>query len=96
VSGDVMMCRWGVAKDQTVGKRVKLAVTNYRGFMQGLLIRFWVNGQYKTRTTGAVIFVSLRLNVISVLYLKDVWLEWEEMSPAGEEGVGIGGQLPPK
>jgi len=35
-----------------------------------------VEEQYKPRTTGAVMFVSLRLYVISILWPMDFWLGW--------------------
>jgi len=40
------MCRWDVAKDQTVGDKVKLALTIYRDFMQGL--------SYEILSVGAI------------------------------------------
>jgi len=40
-------------------------------------------------------FASLLLNVICVLQSKYCWLGWEEIALI-REGVGTGGQLPPK
>jgi len=36
VSDDVMMYRWGVAMERTIGEKFKLALTICRDFMQGL------------------------------------------------------------
>ena len=46
MSGDVMMCRWNVAKDQMIGEKrlIKLALTIYRDFMQGLLYKILIGG----------------------------------------------------
>ena len=51
-----------------------------------------MEGQYKPRTTGPLIFTSLRSKVISLL-LKGLLTGVGEIALAGEENVGSGGQL---
>jgi len=51
---------------------MKPTLTLYRDFMQDLFIRFWMDGQYKRRTTGPMMFAILQS--ISVLYSKKFWL----------------------
>jgi len=49
VSGDIMMCRWGVAEDRTVRKkRIKRTLIVHRDFMQGLFYQIlaWGGGKW--------------------------------------------------
>ena len=48
VSGDIMMCRWGVAEDRTVRKkRIKRTLIVHRDFMQGLFYQILAWGAGK-------------------------------------------------
>ena len=79
-------------------KRIKLALTIYRDFMQNNCVTFWEegDGHYKRQTTGALTIASLPLNVISFLLLKGLLTEMVEMALSGEERVRTGAQLPLK
>jgi len=79
VSGDVMMCSWGVGKESTIGEQELsypwlFAVISCRAF----LIRFSEEGQYKPRNTSSVMFDNLQSNVISFLCSKAFWLGWRK------------------
>ena len=54
----VQLGRYWETKDTR--KMIKLALTTYRDFMQEIFIRFWEEGQYKPKTTGAVTFLVRR------------------------------------
>jgi len=95
VSGDVMMCSWGVWGTNDTWKRIKLALTIYRDFMKSSFIRFWEERQCKPQTTGALSFASLPSNVIFSLF-RGLLSGMAEMALSGEEDVGTGAQLPPK
>jgi len=75
VSGDVMMCSWGVWGTNDTWKRIKLALTIYRDFMKSSFIRFWEERQCKPQTTGALSFASLPSNVISFFVQRT--FEWD-------------------
>ena len=51
---DVQLGRYWETKDTS--KRTKLAFTIHRDFRQKFFIRFWKEGQYKPKTTGALTF----------------------------------------
>ena len=59
-------------------KRIKLALTIYRDFMQTFLSDFWEEGQYKPRTTGALMFADSRSNIILLLCSKNFWPRWRK------------------
>ena len=77
VSGDVMMCCWGVAKELTIGGKGLSQPWSFALISsRALFIRYSKEGQYKPRntSTGSAMFVKLRSNVISFRYSKDFWL----------------------
>jgi len=96
VSGDVMMCSWGVTEEPTIRDKWLsypwlFTVISCKAFF----IKCWEEGQYKPRTTGALTFASVPSNVISFFVQRGL-SGMAEMALSGEEGVGTGAQLPPK
>ena len=75
MSGDVQIRRWGVAENRTIGeKKIRIALLDYRDFMQGFLYQILRGGAIKSRTNGPVMFASLQSNVISFLCSMDLLL----------------------
>ena len=73
-------------------KRIKIALTIYRNFMQNFFIRFWEEGQYKPKTTGVLtLLVCGRMSSLSFVQMTFDWDGWNALSL--EEGEGSGAQL---
>jgi len=72
---DVQLGRYWETKDTR--KRFKLALTICRDFMQKFFIRFWEEGQYKPKTTGALtFFVYGRISSLSFVQRTFDWDGW--------------------
>jgi len=63
---------------------------------RAFFIRFVEEGQYKPQTTGALMFASLRSDVISFPCSKDFWLRWWLKWLCLARKVGTRTQLAPK
>ena len=48
--------------------------------------------KFQSRTTGSVMFTSMRTNVVSVLCSKDLLLDLQELTLTRREGAGTGRQ----
>ena len=58
-------------------KRIKLALTVHRDFMQTFFIRFWGEGQYEPKTRGALTFlVCGRVSSLSFMQRTFDWDGW--------------------
>jgi len=72
---DVQLGRYWETKDTR--KRIKLALTIYRDFIQNCFIRFWEEEQYKPKTTGALTpLVWSRMSSLSFVQRTFDWDDW--------------------
>jgi len=75
LSGDVVMCRWGVTEEPTIGETVLSWLWLFTGSScNAFYIRLWEERKYKLRNTRALMFASLQSHGISLF--KWLWLRW--------------------
>ena len=94
---EMLWCAVGaLLRNQRYEKRDWASYDYLPWFHAKIFIRFWEEGQYKRKTTGALTFLQSAVDCHLCPLCKELLIEMAETALSGEEGVGTGTHLAPK